>query len=244
MDTHDDFVAARRPSLVEEFGGGAAAEAAVDRALARCRRGWSRLEQTTDVESHVRELVAEELDRPRRRRLTLWALGALAVVAAGVAVVALRPAPPEVREEANRVPVPWYSAGELHLADVVVSLPGAGSFAPVDDGVVIEDAEGALRLVEEDGDVSDWDEAMPDSTGADLPSPYGDSAGYSRRLDVAVAPNGKVVHLMAVAADGPDAAEGYYRQSETARRLFVICTDEQCADVSQVMGPGDDVRLR
>lgn len=244
MDTHEDFVAARRSALVEEFGGAARAEAAVDRALARCRRGWARLEQTTDVESHVRELVAEELDRPRRRRLTLWALGGLAVVAAGVAVVALRPAPPEVREEANRVPVPWYATGELHLADVVVSLPGAGSFAAVDDGVVIEDAEGSLQLVEEDGDVSDWDEAMPDVEEPDRPSPYGDSAGYSRRLDVVIAPGGEIVHLMAVAADGPDAEEGYYRLSETARRLFVICADDECADVSQVMGPGDDVRLR
>ena len=59
----------------------------------------------------------------------------------------------------------------------MVSLPGAGAFAAVDDGVVIEDAEGSLRLVEEDGDVSDWDEAMPDVRGADLPSPYGARLG-------------------------------------------------------------------
>ena len=120
MDTHDDFVVARRSSLIEEFGGGAAAETAVDRALARCRRGWNRLERTTDVEAHVRDLVSEELDRPRRRRLTAIAVGVLALVAAVAVSISFLPTPPVVREEPNRIPVPWFADEELHLADVVV----------------------------------------------------------------------------------------------------------------------------
>jgi thymidylate synthase len=161
MDTHDNFVAARRSSLIDEFGGGAAVEAAVDRALVRCRRGWSTLERTTDVEAHVRDLVADELERPRRRRLTLLAAAALALLAVGAVIVSLLPAPPAVRQEVNPVPVPWFAEGELHLADVVVTLPGAGAFVPVDDGVVIEDEDGSLLLVQADGGVSDFAGAMP-----------------------------------------------------------------------------------
>lgn len=243
MDTHDNFVAARRSSLIEEFGGGPVVEAAVDRALARCRRGWSRLEQTTDVEAHVRELVAGELERPRRRRLTLVALGGLAVVAALIAVVSLQPAPPAVRTEANRVPVPWFADGELHLADVVVSLPHAGSFAPLGDGVVIEDEDGALLMVEPDGDVSDFDDEMPDVAAPDLPLPSQGTTPGDRRLDVAVAPSGESVHLIEISLSRHE-GEIYLRNSETVRRMFVICGDPGCTSVRRVVVPGADVRLR
>lgn len=241
MDTHDSFVTARRSSLIDEFGGGPVVEAAVDRALARCRRGWSRLEQTTDVEAHVRDLVTEELERPRRRRLTLYAVGALAVVAAVVAVVSMQPAPPAVRTEANRLPVPWFADGELHLADVVVALPGAGSFAPLDDGVVIEDVDGSLLLVEADGEVSDFDEEMPDSPVPDVPAVYDVAAPM--RLDVTLAPGGEPVHLMEISLSRHE-EEIYLRNSETIRRLFLICSDPDCTSVRRVVVPGTDVRLR
>lgn len=241
MDTHDNFVAARRSALIEEFGGGAVVEAAVDRALARCRRGWSRLERTTDVEAHVRDLVTEELERPRRRRLTLYALAALAAVAAVVAVVALQPTPPAVRAETNRVPVPWFADGELHLAEVVVSLPAAGSFAPLDDGVVIEDEDGSLLLVEADGAVSDFDGVLPDVSEPDLPAP--DDVDAPRRLDVTLAPGGEPVHLMEISLSRHE-GEIYLRNSETVRRMFLICSDPDCTSVRRVVVPGADVRLR
>ncbi|MEO5664921.1 MAG: hypothetical protein ABIR39_16750 [Nocardioides sp.] len=241
MDTHDDFVTARRSSLIDEFGGGAVVEAAVDRALARCRRRWATLEQTTDVEAHVRDLVAEELERPRRRRFTLYALGALAVVAAVVAVVSLQPTPPAVRTEANRVPVPWFADGELHLADVVVSLPRAGSFAPLDDGVVIEDADGSLLMVDADGAVSDFDAALPDVPAPEVPTPYDVDA--PTRLDVTLAPGGEPVHLMEISLSRHE-GEIYLRNSETVRRMFLICRDAGCTSMRRVVVAGADVRLR
>lgn len=243
MDTHDDFVAARRPALLEEYGGGAAVEAAVDRALARCRRGWSRLEQTTDVETHVRDLIAEELDRPRRRRLTLIALAALLLLGAGAVGVSLLPAPPEVREEANRLPVPWFAEGELHLADVVVTLPGAGSFVRVGEDVVIEDANGGLVRVEPDGDVSGFDEAFPVVTEPEVAAPYDPLLSISQRLGVARAPDGRSVHLMELAVSGPDTGT-FLRQSEGARRLFLVCSDPACEVTTRIVVPGNDVRLR
>lgn len=241
MDTHDNFVTARRASLIDEFGGGAAVEAAVDRALARCRRRWAALEQTTDVEAHVRDLIAEELERPRRRRLTLYALGALALAAAVVAVVSLLPTPPAVRTEANRVPVPWFANGELHLADVVVSLPRAGSFAPLEDGVVIEAEDGSLLLVEADGAVDDFDGAMPAAPKPDVPAVYDVEA--PTRLDVTLGPGGSPVHLMEVSLSRHE-EEIYLRNSETVRRVFLICSDPDCSEVRRVVVPGTDVRLR
>lgn len=243
MDTHDSFVAARRSSLIDEFGGGAAVEAAVDRALVRCRRGWSKLEQTTDVEAHVRDLVADELERPRRRRLTLLAAAALALLAVGAVIVSLLPAPPAVREEVNPVPVPWFAEGELHLADVVVTLPGAGSFVPVDGGAVIEDEDGSLLLVEADGGVSDFDGAMPDVAEPVVPLPYDATGAFSRRLGVTIAPSGEEVHLMEISASGPDAGV-YFRLSETARRLFIVCLNPNCTTVRRIVVAGNDVRLR
>ncbi|WP_133176579.1 hypothetical protein [Nocardioides currus] len=243
MDTYDDFVAARRSALVEEQGGGAAAEAAVDRALARCRRSWARLEQTTDVEAHVRDLVAEELDRPRRRRLTAWSLAGVAAVAALAVVVSLLPAPPEVREEANPVPVPWYADGELHLAEVVVALPGAGRFAAVDDGVVIEDADDRLLKVDADGDVSDFDEEAPSFSEPDVAAPYDRRGTFSRRVGVAEGRDGAVVHLMELSVSGPDAGV-FVRLSESARRVFVVCDEPACPVMRTVTAPTTDARLR
>ena len=74
-DGYAAFVAARRDLLVAERGGGPEAEAAVDRALARLRRGWARLEREDDVEARVRDQVDLELDRPRRRAAGLRTTG-------------------------------------------------------------------------------------------------------------------------------------------------------------------------
>jgi hypothetical protein len=244
MNAYDDFVGARRSALIEELGGGADAEAAVDRALSRCRRGWTRLEQTTDVESHVRDLAADELDRPRRRRLTIAALVVLALLAAGVAAVSRLPAPPEVRVETNPVPVPWFAEGQLHLAEVVVTLPGAGAFVPLDGGgVVIEDEDGSLLMVGPDGEVSDYDEPMPDVPEPEVPVPYDYGGDISGRLAVAVAPGGESVHLMEIAAAGPEAGV-YTRLSETISRMFVVCTTPQCTTQTRFVVKGRDVRLR
>ena len=51
--------------------------AAVDRALRRCERGWARLERTTDVEAHVRDLVAERVYGARQQAEVKKFLGRL-----------------------------------------------------------------------------------------------------------------------------------------------------------------------
>ena len=57
------------------------------------------------------------------------------------------------------LPVPWYAAGELHLSDVVVELPGIDSFVADDDEVVALMTTGAVKVVRADGDVDDLDTA-------------------------------------------------------------------------------------
>ena len=141
--------------------------------------------------------------------------------------------------------MPWFADEELHLADVVVSLPGAGAFAPLDDGVVIEDADGALLLVEADGDVSDYDGAMPD-----VPEP---DAAVAVRRERAERPAprrrrgaraGTPVHLMELRSSRHE-AEVYLRQSETVRRLFLVCLDARLhLDRSASWCRARDVRLR
>ena len=105
------------------------------------------------------------LRRQRRRRgvrLGLLAAVVAMIAGAGWAWWASLPPAPEVREEANVLPVPWYAAGELHLSDVVVELPGIDSFVADDDEVVALMTSGAVKVVRADGDVDDLDTAPPE----------------------------------------------------------------------------------
>lgn len=241
--TYDEFVAARRNVLIAELGDGPDAEAAVDRALKRCRRGWARLERDTDVEASVRELAAHELERPRRRRLTAYALATLAVLVGGGVVVANQPAPPPVRLEANVVPAPWYGGDDLHLADVVVTLPGVQRFVSRGDAVVVENADGSRSLVDSNGDVSDFSAAMPRvqvvEPIAQATAEFGQRA---RMLEVVVGPEGDVVHLAELLATKPGAGT-FVRQSETGQRVLLVCPDEPCSWLRREVVREPDVRL-
>ncbi|WP_457207118.1 hypothetical protein [Nocardioides sp. P5_C9_2] len=225
-DGHDAFVAARRDLLVAEHGGGPVVEAAVDRALARCRRGWARLERRDDVETRVRELVELELDRPRRRRIGLRALGVLLLVVVAASLWSLRPQPPAVTEEYNPLPVPWYDGTDLRLAEVRVTLPGLGSFVADGDGVLVR-RNGEVQRVDADGDVSSY--AGPVDFDPDLDVPPPDLDGNARLIQSVAAPGGITLHLVELYSTNPQAGT-YVRLSETGRRVFLVCRDGGCVN--------------
>lgn len=224
QDGYRSFVAARREVLVAEHGGGPVVEVAVDRALARVRRGWSRLERHDDVEARVRDLVALELDRPRRRRIAVRTVGVLLLVVLAGVLWSLRPQPPAVAEEPNPLPVPWYDGTDLHLAEVRVTLPDLGAFVPDGDGVLVQ-WDGEVQRVEPDGDVSPYSGAVdfaPD-TGVEAPA----LTGSDRLLQSVEGPGGMTLHLAELHSSNPDAGT-YVRLSETGRRVFLVCRGEGC----------------
>jgi hypothetical protein len=235
-DGHDAFVAARRDLLVAEHGGGPVVEAAVDRALARCRRGWARLERQDDVETRVRELVELELDRPRRRRIGLRAAGVfLLVVVAGV-LWSLRPQPPAVTEEPNPLPVPWYDGTDLHLAEVRVTLPDLGTFVADGDGVIVR-REGEVQRVDADGEVSSYTGKVDFGADTTLSVPPLDP--HDRLLQSVDGPSDTTLHLVQMFSSDPEAGT-YVRLSETGRRVLLLCTPYSC--VTRLMESG--ARLR
>jgi len=234
------FVAARRELLVEEFGGERAG-AAVDRALAGCRPRWAHLAATTDVESHVRERVRAELDRPRRRRQSVVGLAVLACLVVLVGVLATRPGPPPVREVDNPVPVPWYSGVELHLAEVAVTLPDLGAFVARGDDVVVERGDGSLALVRADGSVADFEGPLPEVREAET-LPERVLGPIAAPVQAVTGPDGVVVQLVELSAIKP-VAEQYLRVSESERRQLIVCFDSTCERIHRETLPGVDARL-
>ncbi len=223
-DGHRAFVAARRDLLVAERGGGPVVEAAVDRALARLRRGWRRLEREDDVEARVREQVDLELDRPRRRRIAWRAAGVLLLVVLAGVLWSLRPQPPAVAEGPNPLPVPWYDGTELHLAEVAVTLPEIGTFVADGDGVLVQ-RDGEVQRVDADGDVSAYTGPVDLDPETDVPPP--DVNPADRVLQSVAAPGGMTLHLVEINSSNPDAGT-YVRLSETGKRVFLICLDGGC----------------
>jgi hypothetical protein len=223
-DSHRSFVAARRDLLVAEHGGGPVVEAAVDRALARLRRGWRRLEREDDVEARVREQVELELDRPRRRRVGVRALGVLLLVVLAGVLWSLRSQPPAVAEAPNPLPVPWYDGTELHLAEVAVTLPDLDAFVADGDGVVVR-RDGETQRVDADGDVSSYSGTVDLGADPGLPSP--DLHAGDRLLQSVAGPGGMTVHLVEIFSTNPEAGT-YVRLSETGRRVFLVCQRDGC----------------
>lgn len=221
---YDAFVAARRDLLVEERGGGPVVEAAVDRALDRCRRGWRRLEREDDVEARVRDQVELELDRPRRRRIALRAVGALLLVVVAGVLWSLRPQPPAVAEEPNPLPVPWYDGTDLHLAEVRVTLPDLGPFVADGDGVIVR-RDGEVQRVDADGDVTAYSGSVGFDRDPTVTTPPIDPP--DRILQSVDGPGDTTLHLVELLSSNPDAGT-YVRLSETGRRVFLLCTPSGC----------------
>ncbi len=182
----------------------------------------------------------------RRRRGLRRGVAGLAVAAALALVWAWwadQPRPPAVREEANPLPVSWYAQGELHLADVVVELPGVEAFAADGADVAVRLADGELLRIEPDGEVQPLDEA-PAELDAPTPAPAFLPPGrYDVRLQSVPLPEGGWAHL--IDSSRRDGNRDTLRQSESGRRALVVCpTVSTCEPPLTIPSADGSVRVR
>jgi hypothetical protein len=182
-------------------------------------------------------------DRRRRgaRRGVVW-LAVAAVLAAGWLWWAARPEPPAVREEANALPVVWYAAGELHLAEVVVELPAVDEFVAWGSGAAVRLRSGEVVRVDADGDVHDMDQAPAALDDAPAPPPFLALGEYDVLVQSAPVPGGGWAHLLD--SSRRDGSSDAVRKSESGRRAIVVCTaDFTCSSPSTIDTDGS-IRLR
>lgn len=189
---------------------------------------------------------AEILRRARRGRgVRLGLLAAVAAVIAGAAWAwwASLPPAPEVREEANVLPVPWYAAGELHLSEVVVELAGIDTFVADDDEVVALMTSGEVKVVRGDGDVDDLDTAPPELSAAGPSVPTDLPTGrYDYVVQSVTTAAGGTAHLLDSSRRTDDG--GALRLSETGRRAVVVCdADGSCAEPRTLVTGSQRIRL-
>lgn len=176
------------------------------------------------------------------RRGVVW-LAAAAAVVAGWMWWAARPDPPDVREEANPLPVIWHSQGELHLAEVVVELPAVEEFAADGSGAVARLRSGAIVRIDADGDVEELTQepsALERVAAAPLYYPPG---RYDVQVQSAPVPGGGWAHL--IDSSRRDSPQDAVRQSESGRRALVVCTvDLECAEPITITQGDGSIRLR
>ncbi len=193
---------------------------------------------------------AEVIRGARRRRSARLALAgaALAVVAgAGWGWWASLPSPPPVRAEVNTLAVPWYAAGDLHLAEVVVELRGVSAFAAQGDDVVVQMTSGEVQVVRADGDVDDLDEAGAELTevlaaGSSLSSAGVPLGRYDVILQSVPTADGGTAHLLDSSRRTDD--RGALRLSESGRRAVVICDPDGVCEPPQTLVTGSQsIRL-
>lgn len=169
--------------------------------------------------------VAETRRRARRRRgVRLGLLAAVGTVIAGAGWMwwASLPPAPQVREEANVLPVPWYAAGELHLSRVAVELPGVDAFAPRGDDVVVRLTSGETVVVRADGEVDEVDTAPPELSAVAPAVPDSLPTGqYDVVVQTVATAEGGTAHLLDSSRRTDDG--GALRLSETGRRAVVVC---------------------
>ena len=188
---------------------------------------------------------AEEARSVRRRRgarrgLVWVAVAALLVT--GWLWWASRPEPPAVREEANALPVVWYAAGELHLAEVVVELASVDEFVAWGSGAAVRLRSGELVRVDGDGDVSGLDEAPAALDDEPDAPPFVALGQYDVLVQSVPVPGGGWAHLLD--SSRRDGSSDAVRQSESGRRALVVCTaDFVCGPPETVVADGA-IRLR
>lgn len=189
---------------------------------------------------------AEVLRAARRRRGVrrgLAGAAAVAVLAAGWAWWAAQPSPPEVREEANPLPVAWYADGELHLEDVVVELPGVDAFVVDGPGAVARLRTGEAVRVGAEGDVEPIDEAPAGLDNPPSPPPVSGLGRYDVLVQSVPLADGGWAHL--IDSSRRDGARDAVRQSESGRRAVLVCrTVSSCDAPVTVVGGAGTVRLR
>lgn len=189
---------------------------------------------------------AEQVRAVRRRRGArrgvAW-LAVAAVVVAGWMWWAARPETPPVREEANSLPVVWYSANELHLAHVVVELPGIEEFVSDGPDVAARLRSGEVVRVAADGEVSELDDVPAELDEPTLLPAYQPPGRYSVGIQTVPLPGGGWAHLIDSSSRGE--RQDSIRQSESGRRALVVCTpDGECGDPVTIVGAEGSVRLR
>jgi hypothetical protein len=176
------------------------------------------------------------------RRGVVW-VAAAAVLAAGWLWWAARPEPPAVREEANPLPVVWYSAGELHLAEVVVDLPGIEEFVATGPDVAARLRSGEVVRVDRDGELHELDEAPAELDEATAVPAYMPPGRYDVSVQSVPLPGGGWAHL--IDSSRRDGARDAVRQSESGRRALVLCTAElDCGEPVTITGVDGSIRLR
>lgn len=189
---------------------------------------------------------AGRLRAARRRRGVRRGLAGAAVVAvlaAGWAWWALQPSPPQVRGEANPLPVAWYAEGELHLEDVVVELPGVDAFVVDRGGAVVRLRSGEVVRVGAEGDVEPTDEAPAGLDATPSPPPVSGLGRYDVLVQSVPLADGGWAHL--VDSSRRDGAQDAVRQSETGRRAVLVCrTVSSCEAPVTVVGGAGAIRLR
>jgi hypothetical protein len=204
-------------------------------------------------------VVHEEVRRRRARGARVaGAVVAALLVGAGVASWwASRPPSPEVVEATNPVPVPWYADGRLHLAEVVVTLPGVRALASRGSDVLVLRGDGDWWQVDPDGDVDRLGERPPGASSAP-PAPTGPPAvsgapgapglvlgDTDRVVDGTTAPDGTVVHVLDNSLAGSPHGS-YVRLSGSGRVALVVCRDDgrSCGEPVTAATGGRRVLLR
>lgn len=189
---------------------------------------------------------AEERRAARRRRSAFRGLAWLAVaaaLAAGWAWWAARPAPHEVREEANPLPVIWYAEGELHLEEVVVELPAVVEFVAWGSGAAARLSSGQVVQVDSDGDVHEVDDAPATLDDPADPPPFLALGPYDVVVQSAPVPGGGWVHLLD--SSRRESVLDGVRLSESGRRAIVVCTaDFSCGQPRTIFEADGTIRLR
>lgn len=181
--------------------------------------------------------------RRRSARLGLVVVAGLAVLAAGWLWWAGRPAPREVRKEANALPVIWYAQGHLHLEDVVVELADVDEFVAWGSGAAALLGSGDVVGIDEDGDVHELDRAPRALDEAPDPPPYLPLGRYDVVVQSAPVPGGGWAHLLD--SSRRDGVQDAVRQSESGRRAVVVCTaDLVCGEARTVVEADGSIRLR
>ena len=191
----------------------------------------------------ARAEVGRAARRRRSLRLGLVGLAVLAVLGSGWAWWAGRPAPHEVRKEANPLPVVWYAQGELHLEDVVVELPEVDEFVAGGSGVAARMRSGEVVRVGADGDVHRIGDAPAALDDPPEPPPYLPLGRYDVLVQSAPVPGGGWAHLLDSSRRA--GVQDAVRQSETGRRALVVCTaDYFCGEPRTIVEADGSIRLR
>lgn len=198
-----------------------------------------------DAPSEWLDRAAEVRAARRRRgarRGVAW-LAVAAVLVAGWMWWAARPETPPVREEANALPVVWYSGNELHLADVVVELAGIEEFVSVGPDVAARLRSGEVVRVAADGEVSELDDVPAELDEPTTMPAYQPPGRYNVGIQTVPLPGGGWAHLIDSSSRGDK--QDSVRQSESGRRALVVCTpDGECGDPVTIVGAEGSVRLR